>query len=235
MPPSTASAPGGPADCSSASWVSSGQRPAAPRKGCRAIQWRAMSIRRQIHTSRCRWTWSRNRWSAANRPGRPTRRRWRPTDIIRGRVRPLRVERVEGVPQVREELVAAVEALVAPELHVVVVQGVGHDQVRPAALDDPVGQVVVVRVGVVEKAALLDHEAPGVRAQPPRVPAQRPAPRHAAPGSRPRGGCARARRRAPRAGSRSSASRGSRSRGRPRRWPGRRPGGARAPWRRRTR
>jgi hypothetical protein len=32
----------------------------SPRYGCRAIEWRAMSIRRRIHTSRRCWTWSRN-------------------------------------------------------------------------------------------------------------------------------------------------------------------------------
>ena len=42
----------------------------------------------------------------------------------------------------------------------------------------PVWQVVVVRVGVVEEAPLLDHQTARVGAQPSRVPAERPAPGH---------------------------------------------------------
>src|SRR5262249_37283381 len=44
------------------------------RYGCRSIQWRAMSTRRQIQTRSWRSTWSRKRASAANRPGRPISR-----------------------------------------------------------------------------------------------------------------------------------------------------------------
>src|SRR5262249_6285472 len=53
-----------------------------------ARQWRAMSMRRQIHTPSWRCTWSRKRRSPAERPGRPTRRQCRPTDIIAGRAAP---------------------------------------------------------------------------------------------------------------------------------------------------
>src|SRR6185312_16458328 len=61
---------------------------AALRYGKFLRQCRAMSTRRQIQTLSCFCTWSRNRASACARPGRPTKRQWRPTDIMRGRVSP---------------------------------------------------------------------------------------------------------------------------------------------------
>src|SRR5258708_531298 len=54
------------------------------RNGCRAIQWRAISTRRQIQTRSWRWTWSRNRASEARRPGPPARRQCSPIDSIFG-------------------------------------------------------------------------------------------------------------------------------------------------------
>ncbi len=59
------------------------------------------------------FTWRRDgvRASGAVRPGRPARRQCSPTDIMRGRSRALGVERVEGVAQVGEELVAGIELL----------------------------------------------------------------------------------------------------------------------------
>ena len=85
------------------------------------------------------------------------------------------VEHVEGVLQVLEELLAAVEALDLGEAHVVGVQGVGDDQVRLAGrvVRFPVGQVVVVGVAVVEEAAFLHHQPAGVRAGAAGVPADR--------------------------------------------------------------
>src|SRR5947199_13117 len=91
------------------------------------------------------------------------------------RGRALRVEHVEGVAQVREEVVAGVEALRHAELHVVVVERVGNDEVWLAGHDDPVREIVVVGVRVVQEPALLDDEATGVGTQPSGVPAERPA------------------------------------------------------------
>src|SRR3989449_2665412 len=90
----------------------------------------------------------------------------------------LGVEHVEGVPQVREEIVAGVEALGRPELHVVVVERIRDDQMRRAVHLDPVRQVVVVGVSVVEEAAGFHHEPPRVGAEPSRVPAERTLARH---------------------------------------------------------
>ena len=74
------------------------------------------------------------------RPGRPTRRQCRPIDSIFGAIEALRValrvQHVERVLQVGEELLAAVETLRRDEAHVVGVERVGHDQQRrrcPAA------------------------------------------------------------------------------------------------------
>src|SRR6476646_9436717 len=87
------------------------------------------------------------------------------------------VEDVEGVLEIGEELVARVESLGGGETHVVRVQRIGHDELRPAALV-PVprvvpGKVIVVVVGIVDEPAVLDHELARVRAGAPGVPAER--------------------------------------------------------------
>ena len=89
-----------------------------------------------------------------------------------GAHRPLGVQHVEGVAEVGEELVGGVEPLRGREPHVVRVQGVGHDEVRASVFGVPVGQLVGVGIGVVEESPLLHHEAPGVGAVAPRVPAE---------------------------------------------------------------
>ena len=88
----------------------------------------------------------------------------------------LGIQDVEGVLEVVEEVIALVETLHLGEAHVVGVQGVGDHQVRLAGgvVGFPVGQVVVVGIAVVEEAAFLHHQAPGVRAGAPGVPAQGP-------------------------------------------------------------
>mmetsp|Transcript_14048 Transcript_14048/g.45863 ORF Transcript_14048/g.45863 Transcript_14048/m.45863 type:complete len:253 (-) Transcript_14048:222-980(-) len=79
-----------------------------------------------------------------------------------------RADHVERVFQELEELRPGVETLGRHEPHVVVAQRVRNDQVRglrrrrlgglPWLWPPPVGQVVVVGVGVVEEAALFDDE-----------------------------------------------------------------------------
>ena len=51
-------------------------------------QWLAMSMRRANQTSWCLLAYATKRSTAANRPGRPASRQWRPTDIIFGAVSP---------------------------------------------------------------------------------------------------------------------------------------------------
>ena len=83
---------------------------------------------------------------------------------------------------VLEEVLGAGVALGEDVAGVVHDQPVGHHQVGPAVDPGPVGQVVVVAVGVVEEAALLRDQLSGVDAHLAAVPAERPAARR--PGDR---------------------------------------------------
>src|SRR6266540_1367166 len=86
----------------------------------------------------------------------------------------LAVEDVEAVLHEGEVVLGGEEAAAA-ELRVVGGEAVGHHQVRALVHAHPVGQLVVVGVGVVEEAALLDDELPRVHARPvAAIPAQRP-------------------------------------------------------------
>jgi len=71
-------------------------------------------------------------------------------------------QEVEAVLEHGEELVPVAEAIGSGKPHVVLRQGVRHDEVRPAVLEVPVGQIVSVRVAVVKEAPLFHCEAPGV-------------------------------------------------------------------------
>src|SRR4051812_39103484 len=87
------------------------------------------------------------------------------------------VEDVEGVFEISVELLARVESLRGGKAHVVRVQGIGHDELRLAAFI-PVSrvvprEVVAVVVGIVDKAAVLDHELSRIRAGAAGVPAER--------------------------------------------------------------
>ena len=86
-----------------------------------------------------------------------------------GRRRSFAVQHIERVLEVVEEAVAGRETGRYAEFHVVGVERVGDHEVRFAVHARPVRQVVVVGVGVVEKTAFLDHQAPGVQRR--RVPA----------------------------------------------------------------
>lgn len=61
------------------------------------------------------------------------------------------IEHVEGILQIDEEVVGGRHRS-TDELGVVVDQTIGDDQVRLAADRDPVGQLVIVGVGIVEEA-----------------------------------------------------------------------------------
>src|SRR5262249_15975074 len=83
------------------------------------------------------------------------------------------VQDVEGILEIREKLVARVEALRRGEAHVVRVEGVGHDELSLSVARVVPRQVVVVVVGVVDKAAILHHELTRIRAGAAGVPAER--------------------------------------------------------------
>ena len=90
-------------------------------------------------------------------------------------LRPFAVQAVEGVAQVDEELLAVGEAAIG-EAHVVGVERVGHDELRLALDQGPVGQVVVLparvpaellrrageRRGIQPALAVRDEHAEGV-------------------------------------------------------------------------
>src|SRR6266403_6168365 len=85
------------------------------------------------------------------------------------------IQPVEGIAAIGEEIVAGCEVAAALQAAVVAVEGMRNHQMRPSADSNPVGQVVVVGVAVVQKAAGLYHESTRVGAGPPSVPPQRSA------------------------------------------------------------
>ncbi len=101
-----------------------------------------------------------------------------PTESIFGTLLALGIQDVERVAQVGEELLAGIEALRRREPHVVGVERVRNDEVRTGDAvrggdHGPERQVVAVVIGIVQKAAVLDDEAPRVRAVATGVPADR--------------------------------------------------------------
>ena len=86
---------------------------------------------------------------------------------------PFPVEQVEGILQVGEKLLPAIESLAGSETHVVGVQGIRDYQVRLAVHHFPVGQIVRVGIRVIQEPAVFDDQAAGIRAVTARVPAQR--------------------------------------------------------------
>ena len=71
----------------------------------------------------------------------------------------LGVERVEGILEIGVELVARIEALRRGEAHVIRVERIGRDQLRPARPLQPIGQIVGIGIGAIEEAAFLHAEA----------------------------------------------------------------------------
>ena len=84
------------------------------------------------------------------------------------------IKGVKTIAQVIEELRAGTKTLCRGEAHVVRIQRVRHDELRPAVAGVVPGQLIAVIVGVVDETAVLDHQAPRVRAGPAGVPAERP-------------------------------------------------------------
>src|SRR2546421_402072 len=59
------------------------------------------------------------------------------------------------------------------ETRIVDVERIGHDEQRLAADGQPIGKIVVVGIGVVDEATLLDNETAGLRAYAALVPSER--------------------------------------------------------------
>ena len=160
--------------------------------GCVAIQCRAMSMRRVNQTS---W-WPRDvvqrPLEAGGARGLPDEPQVQAERHHLGLRPALAVEHVEAVLHERE-VVGRGEEAAGAELRVVGRQAVRHHQVRAIVHAHPVGQLVVVGVRVVEEAAFLDEQAPGVHARPvAAVPAERPLADASSAWRRWPGGCARA-------------------------------------------
>ena len=107
----------------------------------------------------------------------------RPTDYAQvkpdrhhlGLVGAFAVQPIEGVDHVLRKIAGAAEPLRTEELHVVRVKGIRQHEVALAGDIDEIRQLVVVGVAVVEEAAFLDQQTPGVgRSRGPSVPADRP-------------------------------------------------------------
>src|SRR5690554_2551521 len=86
-----------------------------------------------------------------------------------GRLLAFGIEHIEGIAQISKEMLGSVEALGRGEAHIVAIQGVRHDQVvmfDPLAIGrtGPERQVITVVVAVVEKAAFVEHQPPGIGA-----------------------------------------------------------------------
>ena len=98
----------------------------------------------------------------AGERGEPPRPAGQPAvQTDRQHARPLgafRIEHVEAVAQVVEELVAGIEALRCAEAHVVGVERIGHDELRAVRAVHPVGQLVGVGVGGIEESLLLHRD-----------------------------------------------------------------------------
>jgi hypothetical protein len=88
----------------------------------------------------------------------------------------LGVKHVEGVFQIGVKLVAGIEALRRREAHVVGVERIGHDQLRPARPGDVIGEIVAIGVGAVNEAAFLAGQGDRVDRRAPLIEAQRPRP-----------------------------------------------------------
>ena len=84
------------------------------------------------------------------------------------------VEHVEAVAQISEEIVAVGEALRIDEAHVVGIERIGNDQMRRFRPAHPIGQIVGIGIGRIEKAAVGEHELERVRGAAAGVPAERP-------------------------------------------------------------
>ena len=90
-----------------------------------------------------------------------------------GRLLALAVERVEIVAQRDEEILGLTPAQATREARVVVVERVRDDEMWPAVIVGPIGQLVVVGVAVIKEPAFLNDKAPCIGARRADVPADR--------------------------------------------------------------
>ncbi len=116
--------------------------------------------------------WSRNLTRPVIRPGRPISRSCSASDISFGRSA-LGVKRLEAIDHVAGEILGARKAVVLIEAIVVGLEGIGDHQVARAIDGDPIGQLVVKAVAVIQKAAQFEMQPARVGARPSGHPADR--------------------------------------------------------------
>ncbi len=91
-----------------------------------------------------------------------------------GGVFALCIKHVKRISKITVELIAAVEALRRGKAHVVVVQRIGHHQMRLAVNLSPERQIIVVVISVVKKSALFHNQRSGTLTGSAGIPAQWP-------------------------------------------------------------
>lgn len=75
---------------------------------------------------------------------------------------PFLIQHIERIPQVAEELLAFRKPVQRDELHVVHIEGVGHNQLRLAVASIIIRQVIRVGIRIVKKASFFHDETPGI-------------------------------------------------------------------------
>ena len=85
----------------------------------------------------------------------------------------LAVQHVKTILQILEEMIARIEPLRRCKPHIVSIQRVGNNQMRPLRTFHPIGQIIGIGVGRVEKPALLHDQGLRVHRTPARIPAER--------------------------------------------------------------
>src|SRR6266851_7432312 len=76
----------------------------------------------------------------------------------------LAVQHVKAIPGIREKIFGSREHT-PTEFRVVDTKGVGHHQMRPVVDSDPVWQLIVIGIRVVEKATFLHQQTSRVDAR----------------------------------------------------------------------
>src|SRR5882672_4770821 len=84
------------------------------------------------------------------------------------------VQPVEGIATIGKKIIAGGEVAAALQAAVVAVEAVRHDEMRTRCVADPVRQIIVVRIAVIQKTAALDHQSACVGAGAARIPTDRP-------------------------------------------------------------
>src|SRR4051794_27977781 len=86
----------------------------------------------------------------------------------------LAVKRVETVAQRDEQILGLTPTQATREARVIVIERVRDDEMWPAVIVGPIGQIVVVGVAVIKEPAFFNDKSPCIGARRADVPANRP-------------------------------------------------------------